>query len=84
MIPLLFRALDTYFAEFVGAAVAYFIATAIGTFSAFKTKINTCVAFITLVTIGRAIDPIFAIRTAMRRKNCQCRYWYHTNDHNKC
>ena len=81
---LLFCALDAHFSAFlVGASVTDLIA-AIAAFSAFKTKVNTCVAFVTLVAIGRAVDQILTIGTAMRRKNCQCRYWYHTNDHNKC
>jgi len=68
----LFCALVTHFAAFlVGASVTDLIAAAFGTFSAFKTKVNTYVAFVTLVTIWRAVNNVFTVGTFMCCMGCK-------------
>ena len=68
----------------IGAAVTNFRAGTIGTLAALDTQIYTRITLVAFLAIGRAVNQIFTIRTAMRSKNCQCRNRYHTDYHNKC
>ena len=55
----------------VGAAVTNFRAGTIGTLAALDAQIYTRITLVAFLAIGRAVNKIFTIGTAMRRKDCE-------------